>query len=127
MMYSPTKVHTCAPDPQDSVVAIFKERKNMASSLKDTDSIVHTLEFGIGCVFHFLFFAVYLLVWNVDIMKGFDTFSATVLALTFVFGNSVRWVHHASCPQVALHCKLFVDYVSLHRCMDSGGTADTHA
>lgn len=89
-------VHIAAPGPQDSVVAIFKERKNMASSLKDTDSIVHTLEFGIGCVFHFLFFAVYLLVWNVDIMKGFDTFSATVLALTFVFGNSVRWAPHTA-------------------------------
>jgi hypothetical protein len=76
---------------KDSVVAIFKERKNMANSLKDTDSIVNTLEFGIGFLFHFVFAAAYLLVWGVDIVKGFSTFSATVLALTFVFGNSVRY------------------------------------
>lgn len=62
----------------------------MAASLKDTDSIVKTLEFGIGFLLHFIFAAVYLLVWGLDIVKGFSTFSATVLALTFVFGNSVR-------------------------------------
>ena len=32
----------------------------------------------------------YLLVWGIDIIKGFSTFSALVLAFTFVFGNSVR-------------------------------------
>lgn len=76
---NPAQVHSC-----------LQERKNMAASLKDTDSIVKTLEFGIGFVFHFIFAAVYLLVWGLDILKGFSTFSATVLALTFVFGNSVR-------------------------------------
>jgi hypothetical protein len=34
--------------------------------------------------------AIYLLVWGVDILKGFSTFSALVLAFTFIFGNSVR-------------------------------------
>jgi hypothetical protein len=29
-------------------------------------------------------------VWGVDILKGFSTFSALVLAFTFIFGNSVR-------------------------------------
>jgi hypothetical protein len=51
---------------------------------------VATLEAGIGFLFHFVFAAIYLLVWGMDIVKGFSTFSATVLALTFVFGNSVR-------------------------------------
>lgn len=58
--------------------------------LQDTHSIVATLELGIGFLFHFIFAAIYLLVWGMDIVKGFSTFSATVLALTFVFGNSVR-------------------------------------
>jgi hypothetical protein len=58
--------------------------------LQDTHSIVATLEAGIGFLFHFVFAAIYLLVWGMDIVKGFSTFSATVLALTFVFGNSVR-------------------------------------
>lgn len=30
------------------------------------------------------------LVWGVDLLTGFSTFSATVLALTFVFGNSIK-------------------------------------
>ncbi len=34
-----------------------------------------------------MFAAVYLLIWGVDLLTGFSTFSATVLALTFVFGN----------------------------------------
>ncbi len=46
-----------------------------------------SLEFGIGGVIHFIFAAVYLLIWGVDLLTGFSTFSATVLALTFVFGN----------------------------------------
>ena len=50
---------------------------------------MQSLEFGIGCLIHFVFAAVYLLIWGVDLLTGFSTFSATVLALTFVFGN--RW------------------------------------
>jgi small-conductance mechanosensitive channel len=80
---------------KESVVAIFKERKNMAQSLKDTDSIVGSLEFGIGVAAHFVMGALYLLVWGVDILKGFSTFSATVLALTFVFGQSVRALYES--------------------------------
>jgi hypothetical protein len=72
------------------VEAIVSERKNMALSLRDTDSIVASLEKGIGAVVHFIFLAFYLLVWDVDIVKGFSTLSATVLALTFVFGESVK-------------------------------------
>ncbi len=75
--------------------SIFSERKNMAQSLKDTDSIVRSLEFGLGAVMHFIFSALYLYIWGVDILKGFSTFSTTVLALTFVFGNSVRNVYEA--------------------------------
>ncbi|EFJ41662.1 hypothetical protein VOLCADRAFT_98375 [Volvox carteri f. nagariensis] len=58
--------------------------------LKDTDTIVQSLEFGIGGIIHFVFAAVYLLIWGVDLLTGFSTFSTTVLALTFVFGNSVK-------------------------------------
>lgn len=79
-------------DMKERVVALYKERRNQALSLKDTDSIVKSLEFGLGGLFHFVFAAVYLLVWGVDLLTGFSTFSATVLALTFIFGNSIKWV-----------------------------------
>jgi hypothetical protein len=87
--------HLSLREMKESVVAIFKERKNMAQSLKDTDSIVGSLEFGIGVAAHFVMGAIYLLVWGVDILKGFSTFSATVLALTFVFGQSVRALYES--------------------------------
>lgn len=40
-----------------------QERKNIACSLKDTNSIVKGLEFGLGVVMHFVGGAVYLLIW----------------------------------------------------------------
>lgn len=51
-----------ADEVRSSVVAVFKERKNMAASLEDTDSIVRSLQFGIGAALHFVMGAMYLLV-----------------------------------------------------------------
>ena len=51
-----------ASEVKSSVVAVFKERRNMAASLEDTDSIVRSLQFGIGVALHFVMGAVYLLV-----------------------------------------------------------------
>ena len=64
-------------------------------TLQDTDSIVRSLQFGIGVAYHFIMGASYLSVWGVDVLKGFSTFSALVLAFTFVFGNSVRNVYES--------------------------------
>jgi small-conductance mechanosensitive channel len=85
-----------AAEVRSSVMAIFDERRNMAASLEDTDSIVRSLQFGVGCALHLVMGAAYLLVWGVDVLKGFSTFSALVLAFTFVFGNSVRCVRDAN-------------------------------
>eukprot|EP00877_Chromochloris_zofingiensis_P004797 jgi/Chrzof1/14318/UNPLg00590.t1 len=85
-----------ASEMVDSVTDIVAERKNMAASLKDTDSIVGSLELGLGTLVHFVFIAFYLLVWDVNVMQGFSTLSATVLALTFVFGESVKSVYDNS-------------------------------
>lgn len=41
----------------------LQERKNIACSLQDTNSIVQSLEFGLGVVMHFIAGAVYLLIW----------------------------------------------------------------
>lgn len=54
---------------KEGVVSIYKERANMASSLKDTDSIVSSLETAIGGVIHFIFVAFYLLIWNVSLVE----------------------------------------------------------
>ena len=43
-----------------------------------------------GVALHFISAAIYLLIWGIDLLTGFSTFSATVLALAFVFGNSAK-------------------------------------
>lgn len=91
---------------------------------QDTDSVVTSLETGLGLAVHFLFVALYLLVWGVTIVQvcgvrglrlmrmcrrraprpprplsacprdcqGFATFSATALAISFVFSDSLKHV-----------------------------------
>jgi len=54
---------------KEGVVSIYKERANMAASLKDTDSIVQSLETAIGGVIHFIFVAFYLLIWDVELVE----------------------------------------------------------
>ncbi|KAF6256732.1 hypothetical protein COO60DRAFT_1461548 [Scenedesmus sp. NREL 46B-D3] len=81
---------------QESAAEMLCERKNIAASIKDTDSVVDSLETGMGLLAHLIFFCFYLLVWGINIVKGFTTFSATVLALTFVFGNSARSVFESA-------------------------------
>ncbi len=51
---------------RDVVVSIYTERCNMARALKDTDSIVRSLELSLGAVIHFLFCAIYLTIWCVQ-------------------------------------------------------------
>lgn len=51
---------------QESAAEMLCERKNIAASIKDTDSVVNSLESGLGMLIHFLAFAVYLLVWGVN-------------------------------------------------------------
>jgi hypothetical protein len=65
---------------------------HLPSTLQDTDSVVNSLETGLGLLVHFVFFALYLLVWGVNIVQGFTTFSATALALTFIFGDALKSV-----------------------------------
>ncbi|KAG2491012.1 hypothetical protein HYH03_010684 [Edaphochlamys debaryana] len=77
-------------DVRARVISIYAERANMARSLRDTDSIVQSLEFSVGAVIHFLFCAIYLSIWGVPLLEGFSAFSTTVLALTFIFGNAAK-------------------------------------
>ncbi|KIZ02822.1 hypothetical protein MNEG_5136 [Monoraphidium neglectum] len=81
---------------KEAVTAIVAERRDMATSLRDTDSIVASLEAFLAGLVHLTFIAFYLLVWDINVMSGFSTFSATVLALTFVFGESVKNVFQSA-------------------------------
>lgn len=73
-----------------AVMAIFNQRASVASALEDTDSIVQSLESGFAGGMHFLFIAFYLHIWGINLVAGFTTFSAVMVGLSFVFGNSIR-------------------------------------
>lgn len=77
------------------MAAVFTERKHMAQSLRDTDSIVKSLEIGIGCVMHFVFLVAYLWVFEIDISQSFTSISAfagTTTGLGFMFKDLVKEV-----------------------------------
>jgi hypothetical protein len=38
--------------------------------VQDTDSVVNSLEAGLGMLIHFIFIALYLLVWGVNIVQA---------------------------------------------------------
>lgn len=44
--------------------------------LQDTDSVVNSLETGLGMLIHFVFIALYLLVWGVNIVQVSRTLTA---------------------------------------------------
>jgi len=77
---------------KEVVMNIFRDRANIAGSLIDTDSIVQSLEHGFSGLIHFLFVGLYLLVWDINVVAGFATFSATLVGLSFIFGNSIRTI-----------------------------------
>ncbi|KAK9823582.1 hypothetical protein WJX72_003976 [[Myrmecia] bisecta] len=83
------------PDIRDAVIQIYKERKNLAFTLKDTRTVVGKLEFITGIVVHILFIFFYLIIFNVNLGQVWLTFSSIVLAFVFVFGNSIRIMYES--------------------------------
>lgn len=62
-----------------AIARVFLDRKNLAASLKDAKSIVGTLETVIGLFLHVLFFFIYLLIWDVDVLKAWAGFASLFL------------------------------------------------
>eukprot|EP00884_Botryococcus_braunii_P005990 jgi/Botrbrau1/15392/Bobra.43_2s0020.1 len=77
-------------DIRDAVVSIYRERRNLAFTLKDTTSVVSKLELIFAVVIHFFTIGVYLNLFNIDVSQVWITFSSLLLAFAFVFGNSLR-------------------------------------
>mmetsp|Transcript_26508 Transcript_26508/g.74517 ORF Transcript_26508/g.74517 Transcript_26508/m.74517 type:complete len:728 (+) Transcript_26508:274-2457(+) len=70
-----------------NVEAVFVSRSDVAASLHDTDSMMDSLENGIAGGLHFLFIAVYFAIWGIE---GFTSLVTAIVALSFIFGNSIR-------------------------------------
>jgi len=75
---------------RDAVIQVYKERKDLAATLKDTRTVVGRLEFLIAFVVHTAFIFFYLLIFRVNVNRVWLTISSIVLAFAFVFGNSIR-------------------------------------
>uniref|UniRef100_A0A061SMR3 MscS-Like mechanosensitive ion channel MSCL15 n=1 Tax=Tetraselmis sp. GSL018 TaxID=582737 RepID=A0A061SMR3_9CHLO len=74
----------------DAVLSIYKERADIAASLTNTESMIATLRGSIAAGLHFVFLVLYMMIWRINIWAGFSAFSASALALSFVFGNSIK-------------------------------------
>jgi len=97
----------------DRVQTLYKERADIATSLHNTETMMNSLESGLAGALHFLFIGFYFLVWNVDVLQGLSTFSATVLALSFIFGNSIRNTYEAMLFLFVQHPYDVGDWVTL--------------
>ena len=76
-----------------AVVEIFEARCDLALSLKDTKTVIGKLENVVGVVVHIIFVFLYMLVFNVDVIKTYLALSSLILAFSFVFQNSIRTMY----------------------------------
>ncbi len=76
-----------------AVVEIFEARCDLALSLRDTKTVISKLENVIGVIVHIIFLFLYMLVFNVDVVKTYLALSSLVLAFSFVFQNSIRTMY----------------------------------
>lgn len=76
-----------------AVIEIFEARCDLALSLKDTKTVIGKLENVIGVVVHIIFVFLYMLVFNVDVIKTYLALSSLILAFSFVFQNSIRTMY----------------------------------
>lgn len=64
--------------------------------LQDRDTIVGRLESVLSILLHTLSSIIYLHIFNVDIASMWFTFSSVLLAMSFIFGNSVRTIYESA-------------------------------
>lgn len=71
---------------------IYKERSNLASTLRDARSINKTLEILIGITIHVLFIFFYLMIFNTggSITDAWISFSGILLAFSFLFAGAAQ-------------------------------------
>eukprot|EP00798_Chlamydomonas_sp_ICE-L_P026211 gene26211-11942_t len=79
----------------DVIVKVYKERKKLALSLKDTKSVVAKLELVCGVIIQTMFVLLYLWIFNVNIGNLWVSISTFCLAFVFVFGNSLRTLYES--------------------------------
>jgi len=84
--------HATLHDCIESIVEIYSTRCDLSLSLNDTQTVVGKLERVIGVAIHMAFIFLYLIVFNVNVIKTYLALSSLVLAFSFVFQNFIRTV-----------------------------------
>lgn len=79
-----------AQDVCQAILGVFRERQNLAASLIDTKSVVASLETMIAVVLHIIMAFLYLVIFGVNVLNFYLTFSSMILAFSFVFSNSLK-------------------------------------
>lgn len=65
-------------DIRDAVIKIYRDRKNLAATLKDTKSVVGRLEKIVGFVVHLFFVLFYLMIFNVRPVRSWTAMWSNV-------------------------------------------------
>lgn len=74
----------------DTVLSIYKERKALAQSVRDTGQALGKVDAMLLIVSFFCTIFTTLTIFNVDIWKSLVPLGSFMLALTFVFGNTAK-------------------------------------
>eukprot|EP01135_Chromosphaera_perkinsii_P002282 Nk52_evm68s221 gene=Nk52_evmTU68s221 len=73
-----------------SVKDIFRERKALAYSLSDSETIVETLDIVLTTITFIILFFIYLIIFGVDLLSFLVAFAGILAAFTFAFGEMIK-------------------------------------
>jgi hypothetical protein len=80
---------------REAILAIYQDRKNLAATLKDTKTVVGTLERIMAVVIQLAFFFIYLLIWNVrcrlEPCHAFGAWAIESIINTLLYRSSWSW------------------------------------
>ncbi|KDD76404.1 hypothetical protein H632_c237p0 [Helicosporidium sp. ATCC 50920] len=86
-----------------AVASVFRDRENLAASLADARSVVGSLELVIGGVLHVIMVFLYLVIFGVNVLQFYLSFSSLVLAFSFVFQQSLRMIYENAVFLFVIH------------------------
>ncbi|KAK9863795.1 hypothetical protein WJX84_010731 [Apatococcus fuscideae] len=88
---------------RDSIVSIYRERRNLAMTLKDTKTVVNKIERILGVLLHIVFIFFYLLIFNVDLSQVWITLTSVVVAFSFIFKTAASNLYQSVMFLFAIH------------------------
>ena len=78
-----------------NLAALYRERRDVAITLANTEVVLGTLSLLVGCILHLCAGFAYLYIFGVDVSHLVISLSSMTLAFAFIFGNSLRTVYES--------------------------------